>query len=112
MTLIVFYFAGISLGSGLFFNQAEAWHGPIRSSGVSLKGLTSVEQWRRSDEQRESSRLPGPDPGFSALQALPVLASAVRVRSSFVLGLSLARLIDGHLRLRQAKKDVEKGVKG
>ncbi len=30
MTLIVFYFAGISLASGLFFNQAEAWHGPIR----------------------------------------------------------------------------------
>ena len=44
MTLIVFYFAAISLASSLFFNQAEAWYGPIRFFEVSLKGLTSVEQ--------------------------------------------------------------------
>ncbi len=37
MTLIAFYFAVISLASSLFFNQVEAWHGPVRSFETSLK---------------------------------------------------------------------------
>ena len=134
MTLIAFYFAVISLSSSLFFNQVEAWHGPIRSFEASLKELEEVEQWRRANEQREPIEAAAPNL-FAVLvgllvAGLTVLAFLVPIPNDppfdplmflrlplvFVVvlfwGLGLARLIDGHRRLSQAKKDIENGMDG
>ena len=134
MTLIGFYFAVISLASSLFFSQVEAWHGPLRSFEASIKGLTDVEQWRQADEQIEPIEAAAPNlfavlvgllvAGLTILAFLvpipnhppfdPLVFLRLPLLSVVVLfwGLGLARLIDGHLRLRQAKKDIENGMKG
>ncbi len=134
MTLIAFYFAVISLASSLFFNQVEAWHGPVRSFQTSLKEVKEVEQWRRADEQRKPIEAAAPNL-FAALVGLLVagltlLAFLVPIpgdppfdpllflRLPLVLvvilfwGLGLARLLDGHRRLGRAKKNIEDGMQG
>lgn len=134
MTLIAFYFAVISLASSLFFNQVEAWHGPVRSFETSLKALKDVEQWRRASEQREPLKAAAPDL-FAVLVGLLVAGLAILAflvptpaRPSFdpllflrlplllvvVLfwGLGLARLFDGHRRLATAEEEIEKGIEG
>ncbi|SMC07630.1 hypothetical protein SAMN00767673_2510 [Rubrobacter radiotolerans DSM 5868] len=134
MTLIAFYFAVISLASSLFFNQVEAWHGPVRSFQTSLKELKTVEQWRRADEQRKPIEAAAPNL-FAALVGLLVLGLTalaflvptpsrppfdpflfLRLPLALVValfwGLGLARLIDGHRRLGRAKKSIRKGMNG
>ena len=134
MTLIAFYFAVISLASSLFFNQVEAWHGPVRSFETSLKELEEVDEWRRADEQRKVIKAAAPNL-FAVLVGLPVagltaLAFLVPIPSQppfdpllflrlpllFVVvlfwGLGLARLLDGHRRLGRTRKNIEDGMKG
>ena len=134
MTLIAFYFAVISLASSLFFNQVEAWHGPVRSFETSLKELEEVEQWRRASEQREPLEAAAPNlfavlvgllvAGLTVLAFLvptparppfdPLLFLRLPLLLVVVLfwGLGLARLFDGHRRLATAKEDIRKGVEG
>ena len=134
MTLIAFYFAVISLASSLFFNQVEAWHGPVRSFETSLKELEEVEQWRRASEQREPLKAAAPNlfavlvgllvAGLTFLSFLvptparppfdPLLFLRLPLLLVVVLfwGLGLARLFDGHRRLATAKEDIRKGVEG
>ena len=134
MTLIAFYFAVISLASSLFFNQVEAWHGPVRSFETSLKELEEVEQWRRASEQREPLEAAAPNlfavlvgllvAGLTVLAFLvpiparppfdPLLFLRLPLLLVVVLfwGLGLARLFDGHRRLATAKEDIKKGIEG
>lgn len=134
MTLIAFYFAVISLASSLFFNQVEAWHGPVRSFQTTLEELKEVEQWRRADEQRKPIEAAAPNL-FAALVGLlvagltvlaflvpvpdnppfdPLLFLRLPLLSVVVLfwGLGLGRLVDGHLRLGRAKKNITNGMEG
>lgn len=134
MTLIAFYFAVISLASSLFFNQVEAWHGPVRSFETSLKEIDDVDGWRLADEQRKPIEAAAPNL-FAVLVGLLVavltaLAFLVPIPSQppfdpllflrlpllFVVvlfwGLGLARLIDGHRRLGKARKNIHKGMYG
>ncbi len=134
MTLMAFYFAVISLASSLFFNQVEAWHGPVRSFETSLKELEEVEQWRRADEQLKPLEAAAPNlfaalvgvlvAGLTLLAFLvpiptdppfdPFLFLRLPLLSVVVLfwGLGLARLIDGHRRLGTAKEDITNGIEG
>jgi len=132
MTLIAFYFAVISLASSLFFNQVEAWHGPVRSFETSLKELKKVEQWRQASEQREPLEAAAPNL-FVVLVGLLVASLAIlaflvptparlpfdpllflRLPLLFVVvlfwGFGLARLLDGHRRLATAKEEIKKGL--
>jgi hypothetical protein len=134
MTLIAFYFAVISLASSLFFNQVEAWHGPVRSFETSLNEIDNVDGWRLADEQRKPIEAAAPNL-FAVLVGLLVavltaLAFLVPIPSRppfdpllflrlpllFVVvlfwGLGLARLIDGHWRLGKARKYIHKGMYG
>lgn len=134
MTLIAFYFAVISLASSLFFNQVEAWHGPVRSFETSLKELEEVEQWRRADEQRKPLEAAAPNlfailvgilvAGLTVLAFLiPIPAHPpfnpllfLRLPLLFVVvlfwGLGLMRLVDGHRRLGVAKEEITNGMEG
>jgi hypothetical protein len=134
MTLIAFYFAVISLASSLFFNQVEAWHGPVRSFETSLKELEEVDQWRRADEQRKPLEAAAPN-FFAALvgvlvAGLTILAFLVPIPAHppfdpllflrlpllvvvvLFWGLGLARLVDGHRRLGKAKDNIANGIEG
>jgi len=134
MTLIAFYFAVISLASSLFFNQVEAWHGPVRSFETSLKELKKVEQWRQASEQREPLEAAAPNL-FAVLVGLLVASLAIlaflvptparppfdpllflRLPLLFVVvlfwGFGLARLLDGYRRLATAKEEIKKGLEG
>jgi hypothetical protein len=134
MSLIAFYFAVISLASSLFFNQVENWHGPVRAFETSLKELKEVEEWRRADVKREPLEAAAPNL-FAALvdllvAGLTVLAFLVRTPAHppfdpflflrlplFLVvvlfwGLGLARLVDGHRRLRTAKDNFKNGIEG
>lgn len=134
MTLIAFYFAVISLASSLFFNQVEAWHGPVRSFETSLKELKDVEQWRRADEQRKPLEAAAPNlfavlvgvlvAGLTILAFLvpipaqppfdPLLFLRLPLLLVVILfwGLGLARLVDGHRRLGTAKQNITSGIEG
>lgn len=134
MTLIAFYFAVISLASSLFFNQVEAWHGSVRSFEASLKEIDEVDRWRLADEQRKPLEAAAPNL-FAALVGLLVVGLTVlaflvpvpphtpfdpllflRLPLALVVvlfwGLGLARLLDGHRRLRSAKKSIHNGMSG
>ena len=134
MSLIAFYFAVISLASSLFFNQVEAWHGPVRSFETSLKAFREVDEWRRADEQRKPIKAAAPNlfaalvgllvAGLTALAFLVPVPSRtpfdpllfLRLPLMFVVvlfwGLGLARLIDGHRRLEKAKRNIQNGMVG
>lgn len=134
MTLIAFYFAVISLASSLFFSQVEAWHGPVRSFEASLKEVDEVDLWRLANEQREPLEVAAPNL-FAGLVGLLVVGLTVlaflvpipsrppfdpllflRLPLALVVflfwGLGLARLVDGHRRLRRAKSSICRGMNG
>jgi hypothetical protein len=106
----------------------------VRAFETSLRELKEVEEWRRAVEKREPLEAVAPNL-FAALvgllvAGLTVLAFLVRtpahppfdlllfLRLPLLLvvvlfwGLGLARLVDGHRRLRTAKDNIKNGIEG
>ena len=133
LSLIAFYFAIISFVCSLSFNQVESWHGSVRSFHHSLSPLEKRDEWKTVRPQWLGLRAAMPFWSFVVVGALvtglAILALQVPVGRSEVdplpfvyapLGAAVlvywlggtVRLWTGHVRLKQAGQEIDKGLAG